>query len=71
MKPMNQRKMDMNGGAVDSSAFFPESPEHKKLPKAGEIKGFKYPDTESAIHEDQQQFVKNTSKNMPKEGFRH
>lgn len=71
MKSMNDKKMDMKRGEVDSEAFFPESAHHKKLPKAGEVKGFKYPDTEEAIHRDQQQFVKETSSNMPKSGFRH
>ena len=71
MKPMNARKMDMNSGAVDSEGYFPESAQHKKLPRAGEIKGFKYPDTEEAVSRDQSQFVRDTSKNMPKPEFRH
>jgi len=71
MKPMNDKKMDMRKGEVDSAAFFPENPEHKKMARAGEIKGFKYPDTEEAVHGDQEQFVKETSSNMPKTGFRH
>jgi hypothetical protein len=71
MKPMSDRKMGMGAGPVDSEAFFPEQPQHKKMPRAGEIKGFKYPDTEEAIHSDQEQFVKETSSNMPKPEFRH
>lgn len=71
MKPMNEKKMDMNRGEVDSEAFFPESAHHKKLARAGEIRSFKYPDTQEAVHRDQEQFVKETSKNMPKPEFRH
>jgi hypothetical protein len=71
MKPINERKMDMNRGEVDSEAFFPEAPHHKKLGRAGEIRGFKYPDTEEAVMRDQTQAVSNTSKNMPKPEFRH
>ncbi len=71
MKPMSQRKMDMNKGGPDSDGFFPESAEHKKLPRAGEINSPKYPDTEEAIHRDQQSFVKDTNKAKPKPEFRH
>lgn len=71
MKPMSERKMDMNRGEVDSEAFFPESAHHKKMPRAGEIRGFKYPDTEMAVHRDQEQGVSETSRNMPKPEFRH
>jgi len=71
MKPMKDRKMDMNRGEVDSAAFFPEDAEHKKMPRAGEIKGFKYPDTEEAVRGDQEQGVSATSRNMPKPEFRH
>ena len=71
MKPMNERNMDMNRGSVDSAAFFPENAEHRKMARSGEIKGFKYPDTEETVHRDQEQFVKETSKNMPKPEFRH
>jgi len=71
MKPMSDRKMDMNRGEVDSEAFFPESAQHKKMARAGEIKGFKYPDTQEAVHRDQEQGVRETSKNMPKPEFRH
>lgn len=71
MKPMSERKMDMNKGEVDSDGYFPEAAHHKKLPRAGEIKGFKYPDTEEAINKCQEEFVKDTSKNMPKAEFRH
>lgn len=71
MKPMSERKMDMNRGEVDSDGYFPESAHHKKLARVGEIKGFKYPDTEEATYRDSEQFVKETSKNLPKPGFRH
>ena len=71
MKPMSERKMDMNRGAVDSDGFFPEEAHHKKLSRVGEIKGFKYPDTEGAVFSDSEQGVRETSKNMPKTGFRH
>jgi len=71
MKPMSDRKMDMNRGEVDSEAFFPEAAHHKKLARAGEIRGFKYPDTEAAVSADTNQAISNTSKNLPKSGFRH
>lgn len=71
MKKMSERKMDMNKGKPESSSYFPEEAEMRPLPKVGEIKGFKYPDTDQAVHSDQQEFVKDTSKNMPKAGFRH
>lgn len=71
MKPLKDRKMDMNSGAVDSDGYFPSSAEHKKLPRAGEIRGFKYPDTEEATHADSNQAVSATNKNLPKTGFRH
>jgi len=71
MKPMSDRKMDMNRGEVDSDGYFPGAPEHKKMPRAGEVRQMKYPDTEEAVHMDQEQQVRNTSKEMPKPGFRH
>lgn len=71
MKPMSDRKMDMNRGEPDSDGFFPESAHHKKLARAGEIKGFKYPDTEEAVHADSNQAINATNKNLPKPGFRH
>lgn len=71
MKPMNDRKMDMKRGEVDSDGYFPETAHHKKMPRAGEIKESKYPDTEEMIHRDQQAFVSKTSKSMPKPEFRH
>lgn len=71
MKPMSDRKMDMRKGKPDSDGFFPEEAEMRALPKVGEIKGFKYPDTDEAVHRDSEQGVKETSKNMPKTGFRH
>lgn len=69
MKPMSDRKMDMRKGQPES--FFPDSAEKKAMPRAGEIKGFKYPDTEEAIARDQKSQVAATSKNMPKPDFRH
>lgn len=71
MKPMKDRKMDMNAGKPESKEFFPEDAHRKVLARAGEIKGFKYPDTEEAIASDQNQFVRDTSRNMPKPEFRH
>jgi len=71
MKPMSEKRMGMGKGEVISEPYFPESPEHKKLARSGEIRGFKYPDTEELVHRDQEQFVKETSANMPKTGFRH
>jgi hypothetical protein len=69
MKPMNQRNMDMKRGEPES--FFPDSAHRKEMARAGEIKDFKYPDTEQAIAGDQNQFVKATNANMPKPEFRH
>jgi len=69
MKPMSERKMDMKRGEPES--FFPDSAERRAMPRAGEIKDFKYPDTEEAIARDQESSVKMTSKNMPKPDFRH
>ncbi len=69
MKPMSERKMDMRRGEPES--FFPDAAERKEMPRAGEIKDFKYPDTEEAIARDQESSVKMTSKNMPKPDFRH
>lgn len=71
MKPMSERKMDMKSGKPKSEGFFPEDAEMRALPRAGEIKGFDYPDTDQAINRDQDQFVKSTSSNMPKPEFRH
>ena len=71
MKPMSDRKMGIGGGAVDSDGYFPSEPQHKKLPRAGEIRGFDYPDTEAQVLADTNQAISNTSKNMPKTGFRH
>lgn len=69
MKPMSDRKMDMRKGEPES--FFPDGAERKPMPRAGEIKGFKYPDTEEAIHRDQMSSVGNVSKSLPKPEFRH
>ena len=61
----------MKRGEPDSDGFFPEEPQRHVMAKVGEIRGFKYPDTEEAIHRDQEQMVRETSKNMPKPEFRH
>lgn len=71
MKPMSDRKMEMRRGEPDSDSYFPESAQMRVLPKASEVKGFKYPDTDEAIHSDQQSAVRDTSSNLPKAGFRH
>lgn len=71
MKPMSDRKMDMRRGEPDSDGYFPENAEMRVLPKVGDIKGFKYPDTDEAVHRDQEEGVKDTSRNLPKSGFRH
>ena len=71
MKPLSERKMSMNKSGVDSDGYFPEEAKHKVLPRAGEIRGFKYPDTEEAIHSETNQAIKETSSNLPKTGFRH
>jgi hypothetical protein len=71
MKSMADKKMDMTVGKPKSEGFFPEEANRKVLARAGDIKGFKYPDTEESIMSDQQQFVRDTSKNMPKPEFRH
>lgn len=71
MKPMNDTKMDANKSGIDSDGYFPSEAKHKVFPRAGEIRGFKYPDTEEATHSDTQQAIKETSKNLPKPGFRH
>jgi hypothetical protein len=71
MKSMHDRKMDMKRGEPKSDRFFPEEAEMHVMKRAGEIKGFKYPDFEEAIHRDQEQAVDATSRNMPKPEFRH
>lgn len=71
MKSMSDKKMDMKPAKPHSAEFFPEESHAKVLGRAGEIKGFKYPDTEELALRDQKEFVSNTSKNMPKTGFRH
>lgn len=48
MKPMKERNMDMRRGEPES--FFPDSAERKSMPRAGEIKDFKYPDTKKLLH---------------------
>jgi hypothetical protein len=71
MKPMSERKMDMNRGEPDSDGFFPESAHHKKLGRVGEITCPKYPDTEEMTLADSNQAVREANKNKPKPGFRH
>jgi hypothetical protein len=71
MKGMSDRKMAMGKGGPDEDGFFPPNAEHKILARPGEIKGFKYPDTEEQALEAQEQFVGATSRNMPKGQFRH
>lgn len=71
MKPMKDKRMDMKGGPVDSEAFFPEKAEHRKLPRAGEIKGSKYPDTDEQIHSEQDGAVRSAQRAAPKPSFRH
>lgn len=71
MKSMNDRKMDMNKGEVDSEGFFPEAPYHKKLSRAGEVRGMKYPDTEEEIARDQNETIKATNRSLPKASYRH
>jgi hypothetical protein len=63
--------MAMSKGEPDSQGFFPEQPERRVLARPGEVRGFKYPDTEDAILRDQTQFVKSTTAALPKPDFRH
>ena len=71
MKPMSERKMKMSSGKPKSEGFFPSESEVRVLPKASEIKGFDYPDSDEAIHRDQQESISKSSRNQPKPGFRH
>jgi len=71
MKSMKDRKMDMRSGGPRSEGFFPEAPEHRALPKVGEIDMFKYPDTEQEVHRDQEQFVREAKRAKAKPDFRH
>lgn len=71
MKAMSDRKMDMSRGEPDSDTYFPESPHKRALPKAGEIRGIDYPDTDQQIHSEQNQAVKASNAAKQKEGFRH
>lgn len=64
MKSMNDRKMDMNGGAKDSE-FFPQGVKTHKMARAGELRQMKYPDTEEIIHGIQNKAVKTISSDMP------
>lgn len=69
MKSMNDRKMDMHKGS--NSEIFPSEPHMKMMKRPGEIKGFKYPDTEEASYSASEGQVKGISKNMPKSEYRH
>lgn len=71
MKAMTERKMRMNSGGPDEDGFFPSKAEHKIMKRPGEIKDFKYPDTEEQALEAQEQFVGAASKSQPKSQFRH
>lgn len=71
MKPMSDRKMDMKRGEPDSDGFFPSQAEHRKLPRAGEISGHKYPDTEELVHADTNSQIREANKNKVKDHFRH
>jgi len=71
MKPMSDRKMDMRRGEPDSDDFFPESAHRRELPRAGEIRNIKYPDTDQEIHRDQEQFVAASNSGRAKPNFRH
>lgn len=71
MKPMSDRKMDMSAGQPDSDGYFPESAHNRKLARAGEISGHKYPDTEEAVHRDTNMHIKEANKAKPKADFRH
>jgi hypothetical protein len=71
MKSMKDRSMDMNKGGVDSDGYFPSEAKHKILSRPGEIRNIDYPDTEEATQRDIRQAITETSKNLPKPGFRH
>ena len=71
MKNMSDRKMGMGKGGPSEDGYFPSEPHHKVLERVGEIKGFKYPDTEEAVRMDSEQAVRATNKNLPKAGFRN
>jgi len=71
MKAMSDRKMDMSRGEPDSDNYFPESAHKRPLPKAGEIRGINYPDTDQQIHSEQNQGVKASNAGRQKEGYRH
>lgn len=66
---MSDRKMDMSAGEPES--FFPDSPHKRALPKAGEISGIDYPDTDEQIHSEQNQGVKASNAAKQKAGYRH
>lgn len=71
MKPMSERKTDLRKGKPMSEGFFPEEAEVKAMKRPGEVKGFKYPDTEELVHRDQEQFVHEATRAEPKTGYRH
>lgn len=68
MKSMKDTAMGMKGG---EDSFFPTEAKMKVLPKAGQIKDFKYPDTEEAILASQNATIKAISGHEPKAGFRN
>lgn len=71
MKPMGDRKMDMNKGQPDSREFFPEEAHRKELKRPGEISDPKYPDTEEMIKKDQDSFVSDANRAKAKPDYRH
>lgn len=71
MKMMSDKKMDMSPGQPDSDGFFPDAAHKKNLGRIGDIRKHAYPDTEEMVKSESESFVKNVSKNMPKDGFRH
>lgn len=71
MKKMNDRKMDMSRGKPMSDSYFPEDAHQTNMMKTGDISTPKYPDTESEIHQDQEQAVKASDKARLPAGYRH
>lgn len=71
MKRMDDRKMDMKAGKPKSEGFFPEDAHRKELDSPGQIRGFKYPDDEEDIYEDQEQAIRASDKGRLDDGYRH
>lgn len=69
MKPMSDKSMKMRKG--EASSPFPTEAHAKMLPKAGEIKNMKYPDTEEAIHSCQQHEIAASNRGKAKAEYRH